>query len=167
MRLASLPMSLVVAALGLLGTGCWGASTAGSTTETHPPPKPPPPTRLTVSYAVGYGDRLGACPRGAACATRRLDSSNLRVRVALFTISCNPPAGSYRDPRAACAAAANYIKQRSRLRHHVCMCPFEVYRDTITGTFRGRHVDLPIGPCSVCGMGRAADHDAAVLLPSR
>jgi hypothetical protein len=100
------------------------------------------------------------------CTTSALEGSNLRVRVARFTLTCDPPAGTYRNPRAACTAAANYIKLRSRPQHDVCMCIAETYQDAITGTFRGRYIDLPIGPCSVCGMSRAARRDAAVLLPT-
>ena len=166
---ASLRISCVVVSLGILASGCWGGSNAALTahsTTTTTPLKPPPPTRLTITYGVGYGDHLGNCPRGAVCTTHRFHGSSLRLRVARFTLSCNPPAGTYSNSRAACIAAANYIKLRSRPQHDVCMCILETYQDTITGTFRGRFVDVPIGPCSVCGMGRAANHDAAVLLPT-
>jgi hypothetical protein len=168
MLLGSLRISLLAAALGLLATGCWGGSnTASTTSSTTSPPRPkPPPTRLTVSYAVGYGDRLGACPRGAVCRTHRIHGSNLRTRVARFTLSCDPPGGTYPNPRTACAAAASYVKLSSRPRHDFCMCPLELYRDTIAGTLRGTYIDLPIDSCTVCGMGRAAHHDAAVLLPT-
>jgi hypothetical protein len=168
--LLALRISCLVVVLGLLATGCWNGSnaapTAHSTTRPAPRPMPPPPTRLTISYAVGFGDRLGICPRGAVCKTKAVRGSNIRVRVARFTLSCNPPAGTYRNPRAACAAVAGYITLRSRGPQAVCMCALEVYQDTITGTFNGRYIDLPIGPCAVCGMGRAAHRDAAVLAPT-
>jgi hypothetical protein len=163
--LLSRRLSCIVVALGLLATGCWGGSNAAPTTHstTNPAPKPPPPTRLAVSYAVGYGDGLGRCPHRAVCTTRTIQ--NLRVRVARFTLSCEPPAGTYRNPRAACAAAAGYIRLQGKPRG-ACSCPLEVFQDTITGTLRGRRVDVPIGPCAVCGMGHAAHRDVAVLLPT-
>jgi hypothetical protein len=181
MPFTRLRIPLVVAAVATLTTSCWGgtnaASTAGSVTATStaaattstttaPLLQLPPAVRLTVRYAVGYGDRPGRCPRGAVCRTHRIHGSNLRTRVARFTLSCDPPGGTYPNPRTACAAAASYVKLSSRPRHGFCMCPLELYRDTITGTFRGTYIDLPIDPCTLCGMGRDAHHDAAVLVPT-
>jgi hypothetical protein len=165
---APLCTSLAVLGLALGATGCWGGSRAASSARhsTTTAPKPPPATRLTVRYAVGYGDHPGRCPRGAVCTTHTFRGSNLRTRIARFTLTCDPPRGTYPNPRTACAAAANYIKLRSRPQHDVCMCILETYRDTLTGVFQGTFIDLPIDPCTVCGMGRAAHHDSAVLLPT-
>ena len=73
--------------------------------------------------------------------------------------------GDYSDPTAACAALSDLYL--IRLRHPgSCYCAYlPGRRAEATGRYNGRRVILSLDPCSLCGLGIQAVHDAAVLMP--
>lgn len=153
----------VVVGLGLLASACLGeGSRSGKAASTTGAPT----TSLTVAYAVGWGTHLGTCPAGAACSTVTTNGNpSLPIRVARYTLRCGPPAGTYPDPRAACAAVSDYIGLVRHSTGSACACPVEVYQGRLVGIYKGRRVSVYLTPCEACGLGGSAGHDLQTLTP--
>jgi hypothetical protein len=144
---------MLIGTLLVCAAGCSGHSAAHTA------------TRLTVTYATGSGNRLGTCPTGAACSvtTTRLNPS-LPIRVARFTLRCDPAGGTYPHPRRACIVMAGYVALARHPQPNGCACPGSAYPDRVVGHFRGRRVRLSLSACAACGDGYASA-DAAALMP--
>ena len=140
---------------------------------------PPAQTALRFSYPVGTPvvgrSHLPGCPSVATCQDVRMPigcGGSLTscppkpwLRIANRRLTCSPSGGDYSDPKAACAALNEL--QHIRLHHGgVCYCAFlPGRRAEATGRYNGRRISIPLDPCSLCGLGAQAAHDAAVLMP--
>jgi hypothetical protein len=147
-----------VAAVTLLalapGTGCAGRSTALA------------PTRLTITYALVSRGGPVTCPTAAVCSAA-ITRANLQIRIVRRRLRCFPPGGTYRDPRAACAAVTDYLRLIRRPRQSACRCPAEPFPDPrLRGLFKGRRVSVSLSVCTACGLGGHAEADRQILEPS-
>jgi hypothetical protein len=80
-------------------------------------------------------------------------------------LSCDPPVGQYRDPGLACKALRD-MRLRLGRRHSVCSCPAILAEPAkAVGTLKGRLVEVPLDPCTACGLGEPAQRDLRVLIP--
>jgi hypothetical protein len=175
---------LPVIVAGCLGRGSGHASSNGASAGGLPltessPPVHIPLTDLRVSYPVGdiamVRSHLASCPSGATCRDVRLRTSCESVapcparpwfRVAHRRLTCSPSGGDYSDPKAACAALGD-LDQLRLGNAASCYCAFVPRYEPprATGNYNGHRLILPLDPCSLCGLGAQAAHDAAVLMP--
>src|SRR6185312_14682044 len=111
----------------------------------HLSPPPGVATKLTVTYAVGWGLDPGACPHGATCSlTTTALTQTLPIHLARLRLRCDPASGDYRDPGQACRAVTDYIHLARNPHPNGCRCPGSVYTDHIDGVFNGRRVHVPL-----------------------
>jgi hypothetical protein len=161
---------LIVAAALLASAAC-ASTEAGD--EPRSPSRPPAAADVRIVYTVGEIARSpaaaarGRCPQGARCrvaAVRGLGAPRWALR-AVRGLGCDPPAGDYADPRAACAALRRAVERRAGAPQ--CLCA-AVASDAAyaAGVVDGRRVRVGLDFCSaVCGHGRAAARDVATLMP--
>ena len=154
-----------VAGLAALAAGCLGGSgTAG-------PAKPD--TRVVIRASVGQPERRPAaiqarCPALARCRPRRVPGERPRewVLQATRTLTCDPDAGDYRRPAAACRALHDLARIEAHPTRIACGCAVEfVPPPSIVGRVEGMRVSFGLG-CDLCGLAARAGADAGVLAPA-
>jgi hypothetical protein len=165
--------ALAGAAVTLGASACFGAHDA-----VQPPassPGRPAATQMTIVYPLGIpvsplASVTTRCPSSARRSTVRInerfsDGIHLRwVRRVEQRLTCEPAAGTYSDPAAACRALADL---RKRMRHPVaCLCALSVtsLRPWAAGTIDGKPVRISLDGCTLCGLSGAGD-DVRVLMP--
>jgi hypothetical protein len=166
-------------AAGCIGGGTGRAVSGGvlnsSTADAHNPL-----TDLRVSYPVGgfvlQRSQLAICPRGATCHDVHMGCPPgascplLRpwTRVAVRRLTCSPSGGDYQHAGAACAALDDLEHRLKTKSLGFCSCPGMpdwFPRPQAAGRYKSYGVKIALDPCSLCGIGTQAAHDAVVLMP--
>jgi hypothetical protein len=176
-----LPLLLLpVIAAGCLGSA--GGHGARSTTGPASTVTVLPATSLRITYPVGNAvptrAALAPCPGHASCRVSRLRTQcpatswgcmpTHFVRVAVRRLTCSPSGGDYPNPGSACRALDDLERRMQSGRAGICSCPMAAYgyrRARAVGSYRHHPVTLALDPCSLCGLGVQAAHDASLLLP--
>ena len=175
-------VGLATVALALLPSACLGGAAPAGPASTHAsagtgsrPLIAGLPARaatdVVVRYSVGAFARtrtgLGArCPTLARCRPVRLRTTSPRLWVlgVARSLWCDPAAGSYAHPAAACRALYDLFRLESRKPRRYCMCAAEYgVPATATGTIGWLHVRLVVDYCTACGLGGHAALDVRTL----
>jgi hypothetical protein len=177
---------LAIVALALVASACLGGAAPAGPASTHSsagagerpllivggPPRQA--TDVVVRYSVGGLARARSgvrarCPTLARCTPVPLRGSSPRLWVlgVARSLSCDPAAGAYIHPAAACRALRDLFRLESRKPRRSCMCALESgVPATATGTIAWLHVHLAADPCTACGLGGHAAADVRVLTAS-
>jgi len=159
-------IAIGAAAVAAVETGCLGGSgTAGSAR---------PHTRVVIHAPVGPPARRPAaitarCPALARCRAQRVPDVQPRqwVLVATRTLTCDPDAGDYPHPAAACRALRDLARAEAHPTGVACGCIVEVEPpSSIVGRLDGTPIELSLGACTLCGLPAHAGADARVLFPA-
>jgi hypothetical protein len=166
---------------GHAATETWtpGRGTTAMSVTQHPPALrsgvtvTPVPllTRVRVDYPLGPArSRPAAQARCAGEPDCRVVRAQQRFWFADVhrNLTCGAvPAGDYRDPARACRALHALAAAWPGKPDYVCACPgvFVGARHAgVHGTVLGAHIDIPLDPCALCGLGAGAERAAQALM---
>jgi hypothetical protein len=158
-----------VAVLAVCAAGCFGGS------GTARPSRPArPQTRVVVEASVGLPARRPAavtarCPALARCRPQRVPGVRPRqwVLVATRALTCDPTAGDYPYPGAACRALRDLARLEAHPTGVACGCIMPISRPSvIVGRLDGKRFSLTLGACALCGLPAHAGADASILFPA-
>jgi hypothetical protein len=169
--LAAIPITALV--------GCSGGGSGAASLQTAPHPGTRAVTSVAITYPIGAAKTTRArvsraCPPGATCTTRplRIAGSSLTQRVwtrqVQERLTCNPPGGSYVNPRTACQALLGLWRSMVAQREscHCALMAAPRLPETVVGIINRHPASFGLDQCSLCGLGLFAPGNAKTLMPT-
>lgn len=169
--LAAIPITALV--------GCSGGGSGAASLQTAPHPGTRAVTSVAITYPIGAAKTTRArvsraCPPGATCTTDPLRLAGSSFTQRLWTrqvrerLTCDPPGGSYRNPRTACQALLGLWHAMAGQRES-CGCALMIMPrlpEQVVGIINRRPASFTLDECSLCGLGAFAAGNAKTLMPT-